>query len=59
MHAPRTSYEDVRAIVELELGASMDEVFSEFEQKPLASASLGQVHKARLRSTGEIVAVKV
>lgn len=30
-----------------------------FEQVPLASASLAQVHKAKLRSTGEIVAVKV
>ena len=59
MHAPRTSYEDVRSIIELELGIGLDEVFSEFNAKPLASASLGQVHKARLRSTGDVVAVKV
>jgi predicted unusual protein kinase regulating ubiquinone biosynthesis (AarF/ABC1/UbiB family) len=37
----------------------LEEIFSEFEEKPLASASLGQVHKAKLKSTGEEVAVKV
>ncbi len=30
-----------------------------FEEAPMASASLAQVHKAKLRNTGEIVAVKV
>ena len=59
MHAPRTSFEDVRSIVEQELGVKLDEAFSEFDPKPLASASLGQVHKARLKTTGEVVAVKV
>lgn len=37
----------------------MDEVFSSFEKEPIASASLAQVHKAILRSTGERVAVKI
>lgn len=41
------------------MGVRLEEVYSEFSEKPLASASLGQVHKARLRSTGEVVAVKV
>ena len=35
------------------------EVFSEFSHEPLASASIGQVHKARLRESGETVAVKL
>ncbi len=47
-----------QAILERELGAPVDEVFSEFEAVPLGSASIGQVHRAVLRS-GEVVAVKV
>jgi len=35
------------------------EVFSEFDEEPIASASIGQVHKATLSATGEIVAVKL
>jgi ubiquinone biosynthesis protein len=34
-------------------------VFAEFTEKPLASASIGQVHQARLRDSGEVVAVKL
>ena len=59
MQAPKTAYEDVKSIVELELGRKLEDVYSEFDEKPLASASLGQVHKARLRSNGQVVAVKV
>ncbi|RYU77177.1 ABC1 kinase family protein [Hymenobacter persicinus] len=47
-----------RQIIERELGRPITEVFSEFEEKPLGSASIGQVHKARLL-TGELVVVKV
>jgi ubiquinone biosynthesis protein len=45
-------------IIERELGAPVDEVFRSFDPVPLGSASIGQVHRAVLRS-GEIVAVKV
>jgi ubiquinone biosynthesis protein len=45
-------------IIEQELGAPVDEVFASFDPVPLGSASIGQVHKAVLR-TGETVAVKV
>lgn len=41
MQAPKTSYEDIKSIVELELGKPLDEVYSEFDHKPIASASLG------------------
>ena len=59
MRAPTTSYEDVKLIFREECGCEIEDLFSEFDHKPIASASLGQVHKARLRSTGEVVAVKV
>jgi len=48
----------VRETVETDLGRPLDELFSEFSPRPIASASVSQVHKARLRS-GESVAVKV
>src|SRR4051794_35576478 len=49
----------VRRIVERELGRPLDEVFESFGEFPLASASIAQVHKARLRESGREVVVKV
>lgn len=51
-------FEDVRRVVEDALGGSLQRFFSEFEQKPLASASVAQVHRARTRDDRD-VAVKI
>jgi predicted unusual protein kinase regulating ubiquinone biosynthesis (AarF/ABC1/UbiB family) len=56
--APRSPWETVRELVESELGAPLAECFGEFEPEPFASASIGQVHRARLKD-GREVAVKV
>jgi len=55
---PPFPYADVREIVRQELGATPEVVFRSFEAVPFASASIGQVHRAVLKS-GERVAVKV
>ena len=51
-------FHEIEQVIEKELGAGVNSVFTEFEQQPLASASIGQVHTAMLPS-GEKVAVKV
>lgn len=55
---PPREYAVVKATVERELGAPVDEIFEFLSTTPIASASLAQVHDARLRN-GDRVAVKV
>jgi predicted unusual protein kinase regulating ubiquinone biosynthesis (AarF/ABC1/UbiB family) len=56
--APPMDPELSKRVIREEFGKDVDEVFDEFEDEAVASASIGQVHRARLKS-GEVVAVKV
>jgi predicted unusual protein kinase regulating ubiquinone biosynthesis (AarF/ABC1/UbiB family) len=55
---PPMSFEQVEQTIEEELHARISKLFASFEQEPLGSASLGQVHAAELRD-GRSVVVKV
>lgn len=56
--APSLPIAAVRQVVREDLGRDPAEVFADFEEQPLAAASIGQVHRARLKD-GTPVAVKV
>lgn len=55
---PPISYDQVKTIVERELNGNIDDLFEEFNHEHLATASIGQVHEAKLK-TGERVAIKI
>ena len=55
---PPASRDDIAAVLSAELGDDFERLFAEFEWEPLAAASIGQTHRARLH-TGESVVVKV
>jgi ubiquinone biosynthesis protein len=57
-HVEPIPFDDVERVVTTELGVRMSRAFSDFTARPVAAASLGQVHQAVLRD-GRVVAVKV
>jgi predicted unusual protein kinase regulating ubiquinone biosynthesis (AarF/ABC1/UbiB family) len=56
--APPMPWPTVKQVITTELGRSPEEAYASFEQEPIASASLGQVHRA-VTKDGHTVAVKV
>ncbi|CUB46206.1 putative protein kinase UbiB [Bacillus cereus] len=52
------SYQEVKQIIEEELDCAIEDIFEEFQETPLAAASIGQVHYGLLKS-GERVAIKI
>lgn len=56
---PPLAEEAVRQMVRDELGCEIEEQFTDFESTPLATASIAQVHAARLREDGTSVVIKV
>ena len=58
-NTPVTPFDEMRKVIEGELGQPLEEVYSEFNEEPLGSASIGQVYKATLKESDMEVAVKV
>ena len=56
--APTVTFKDMSKVIEEELDDPLEEIFEEFEEEPIAAASIGQVYRARLPD-GRRVAVKV
>ena len=56
---PPTPYQEIEELFQHDMGLSLNDLFSEFDPEPIGVASLAQVHRARLRSTDQEVAVKM
>lgn len=58
-NTPTTPFSEMKKVIETELQRPIYEVFSEIEETPIGSASIGQVYRAKLKGSNEEVAVKV
>jgi predicted unusual protein kinase regulating ubiquinone biosynthesis (AarF/ABC1/UbiB family) len=56
--APTVTFKDMKKVIEQELDDPIEDVFEEFDEEPIAAASIGQVYRAKLMD-GRTVAVKV
>ncbi|HXP98923.1 MAG TPA: AarF/ABC1/UbiB kinase family protein, partial [Solirubrobacteraceae bacterium] len=57
--APTVSFKQMKRVIEDDLEARISDVFAEFDEEPIAAASIGQVYRATLMQDGREVAVKV
>lgn len=58
-HLPVSTIQEVHRVIRRDLGKPPLDFFQSIEPEPIASASIAQVHRAYLRNSGELVAVKV
>ena len=56
---PVTEFSKMKEVIEEELGHPLDEIYTDIDVTPIGSASIGQVYTAKLKETGEKVAIKV
>ncbi len=56
--APSVSFDEMRKVIEQDLGDDLEDEFEQLDEEPIAAASIGQVYRGRLRD-GREVAVKV
>jgi predicted unusual protein kinase regulating ubiquinone biosynthesis (AarF/ABC1/UbiB family) len=57
--APTVSFKQMRRVIEEDLEEEISSLFSDFDEEPIAAASIGQVYRATLKEGGRRVAVKV
>lgn len=57
-NTPVTPFNEMKALIEEELDTPLDEIFSNIDETPIGSASIGQVYRGELKGTGEKVAIK-
>ncbi|MCA9537899.1 MAG: AarF/ABC1/UbiB kinase family protein [Myxococcales bacterium] len=58
-HATGFPFHYAREAIETDLGRTISSIFSEFDERPFAAASIGQIYRGRLRENGVLVAVKI